>query len=114
MRVCRIFLFSEGGAAVPGHQPGFPGILFSAGAMRIPAVKSAGSGVRIQSVLPPQNGAEQDGGSIGHAAQAKGSPPEGFGTDFIDHVPVKIGLSYPKEGEKDDDVAPDGDEQARD
>ena len=82
--------------------------------MRIPAVKSAGSGVRIQSVLPPQNGAEQDGGSIGHAAQAKGSPPEGFGTDFIDQVPVKIGLSYPEEGEKDDDVAPDGDEQARD
>lgn len=114
MRVCRIFLFSEGGAAVPGHQPGFPGILFSAGAMRIPAVKSAGSGVRIQSVLPPQNGAEQDGGSIGHAAQAKGSPPGGFGTDFVDHVPVEIGFSYPEEGEEDNDVAPDGDEQTRD
>lgn len=77
-------------------------------------MKSAGSGVRIQSVLPPQNGAEQDGGSIGHAAQAKGSPPGGFGTDFVDHVPVEIGFSYPEEGEEDNDVAPDGDEQTRD
>ena len=76
--------------------------------------RAPGAVFRTRSMLPPQNGAEQDGGSIGHAAQAKGSPPEGFGTDFIDHVPVKIGLSYPEEGEKDDDVAPDGDEQARD
>ena len=65
-------------------------------------------------LLPPQDGAEQDGGSVNHAAQAQGRPQGGFGADFVHHVPVQVGLADPEEGEEDDDVAPDGDEQPGD
>ena len=61
-------------------------------------------------LLPPQDGAEQNGGSVGHAAQAEGRPPGRFGAYLVHHVTVQVGLAYPEEGKENDNVAPDGDE----
>lgn len=67
-----------------------------------------------RSCLPPQDGAEQNGRSVSHAAQAQGRPPGRFGADLVHHVTVQVRLADPEEGKENDDVAPDGNEQPGD
>ena len=54
--------------------------------------------------LPPQDGAKQNGCSIGHSSQAKRRPPSRLGAYFIDHVAVQVGLAYPENRKENDDV----------
>ncbi|MCB5931157.1 hypothetical protein LJB63_17625, partial [[Eubacterium] rectale] len=61
--------------------------------------------------LPPQDGAKQNGCSIGHSSQAKRRPPSRLGAYFIDHVAVQVGLAYPENRKENDDVTPDGNKE---